>query len=186
MSDARTALTYRDYEVLPDDGRRYELHDGELSVTPAPSPQHQLCSINLLRIVDGHVRAKGLGLVLYAPLDVILSDRSRDTTIVQPDIVFIETARQGRISRRGIEGAPTLAIEVLSPSTARIDRRTKLDLYSRFGIPYYWIVDADARTVEAYTLEGGSYGRARRVSGDTPVDLPPFTDLRLVPSVLWP
>jgi Uma2 family endonuclease len=186
MSDARPALTYRDYEMLPDDGRRYEIHDGELSVTPAPSPQHQICSINLLRVVDAHVRAHGLGLVLYAPLDVILSDRSGDTTIVQPDIVFVETGRLGIVSRRGIEGPPTLAIEILSPWTTRIDRVTKLALYGRFGMPCYWIVDTDARAVDAYTLERESYGAVRRVAGDTAVDLPPFTDLRLVPSALWP
>ena len=83
MSRHHVALTYRDYAALPDDGRRYEIHDGELSMMPAPSPQHQIVSANLFRILDAHVRSNGLGMVLFAPFDVILTD----TAIVQPDLV---------------------------------------------------------------------------------------------------
>jgi Uma2 family endonuclease len=71
---------------------------------------------------------------------VILSD----TTVVQPDIVFVATERAGQISERGIEGAPTLVIEILSPSTRETDRHAKLQLYARHRIPHYWIVDPDA------------------------------------------
>ena len=75
MSPQRVVLTYRDYEALPDDGRRYELHDGELSVTPAPTTDHQFASRNLFRQLDAHVAAHRLGEVLFAPIDVILSDK---------------------------------------------------------------------------------------------------------------
>ena len=75
----------------------------------------------------------GLGEVLYAPLDCILDD----TTIVQPDLVFVDTTRLGQISERGIEGPPTLVIEIISPSTKRIDRVRKRQLYGRYGVPYY-------------------------------------------------
>ena len=70
----RTVMTYRDYAVLPDDGQRYEVHDGELSVAPAPSPQHQIVTRNLFRVLDDHVRRRGIGEVRFAPLDVILAD----------------------------------------------------------------------------------------------------------------
>ena len=182
MSSRHAAFTYHDYTTLPDDGRRYEIHDGELSVTPAPSPQHQMCAANLFRILDSHVRSKGLGVVLFAPLDVILSD----TAIVQPDLVYLAPDRLGAVSRRGIEGPPTLAVEILSPSTAGIDRETKHRLYSRHGVPYFWRVDPDARALEAYRLERDRYALALRASGTAPVDPPPFQGLALVPASLWP
>ncbi len=129
---ARTALTYRDYAALPDDGKRYEIHDGE------------------------------------------------------PDIIFLESGRHGLISSRAIEGPPTLAVEILSPSTARIDRVRKRELYARYGVPYYWLIDVDAREIEACALLAGAYVVAARVRGTDPVDLPPFVDLALVPASLWP
>ena len=182
MSRHHVALTYRDYAALPDDGRRYEIHDGELSMMPAPSPQHQIVSANLFRILDAHVRSNQLGMVLFAPLDVILTD----TAIVQPDLVYLDASRLGATSQRGIEGPPTLAIEILSPSTARVDRATKFRLYARHGVPFFWLVDPDARTVEAYRLTDEQYALALRAGGDTPVDLPPFVGLALMPASLWP
>jgi Uma2 family endonuclease len=179
---SRVALTYRDYEALPADGRRYELHDGELSVTPAPSSQHQIVVRNLFRVLDAHVKSRALGEVLFAPLDVVLADIS----IVQPDIIYLDLARLGALSRRGVEGPPTLAVEVLSPSTARIDRVTKLDLYARHGVPYFWLVDPEERRVEAFALGPDGYAPAIHAAGRDPVGLPPFPDLALVPDSLWP
>jgi len=180
------ALTYRDYAALPDDGKRYEVHDGELCVTPAPSPQHQIVSANLFRILDAHVRAGNLGLVLYGPLDVILSDRASETTIVQPDLVYFDPRRLDAISRRGVEGAPTLTIEILSPSTAVVDRTRKHALYARYGVPWLWLVDPEAQSLDAYGRRAGEYARVVHASGSQPVDLPPFVGLGLVPSSLWP
>src|SRR5712692_2153242 len=80
---ARVALTYQDYAALPDDGKRYEIHDGELSLMTAPTSDHQIVSVRLLRALDRHIEARGLGLVLHAPLDVILSDTAAETTIVR-------------------------------------------------------------------------------------------------------
>jgi len=136
MAKRDVVLTYKDYEALPADGRRYEIHDGELSVAPAPSPQHQMVSRNLFRILDGYVRVRGIGEVLYAPIDVILSDTSIVQpdivyldTAVQPDIVYLDTAQLGRISRRGIEGAPTLVVSRthLAPLAALIERHGELE-----------------------------------------------------------
>jgi len=175
-------LTYKDYAALPADGRRYEVHEGELAVTPAPSPKHQEVSLNLVVVLHQHVKSRSLGKVLEAPIDCILSD----ITIVQPDIVYIENARLGAVSARGIEGAPTLAIEILSPSTVQIDRSVKFQLYARHQVPYYWIVDPDARSVEAYRLAEGAYRLIRSLGGSEAVSLPPFPDLALAPSSIWP
>jgi Uma2 family endonuclease len=182
MAKRDVVLTYEDYAALPADGRRYEVHDGELSVTPAPSPQHQMVSRNLFTVLHHHVRTKGLGEVLYAPLDVILAE----TAIVQPDIVYLDRTRLGAISRRGIEGAPTLVVEILSPSTTLIDRSTKRRLYARHGVPYYWLVDPEGRAIEALVLGPEGYALAVRASGDEPLALPPFPELALVPPALWP
>ena len=89
MARQRVILTYKDYEALPPDGRRYELHDGELSVTPAPSPRHQRILRNLSAIIWQHVRTRGLGELLFAPIDCILSE----TTVVQPDLAYLDTTR---------------------------------------------------------------------------------------------
>jgi Uma2 family endonuclease len=183
---SKTALTYRDYEALPADGRRYEIHDGELSVTPAPSLDHQIILANLLRILFQHVPSVAPGLVLPSPLDVILADAPAETSIVQPDILYIAPDRMARASRRGLEGGPTLAVEILSPSTRAIDRVTKRALYTRYDVPHLWLVDPDARVLEAFTLERGRYLLAVSATGDGPVDLPPFTGLGLAPDRLWP
>ena len=183
---SKTALTYRDYEALPADGRRYEIHDGELSVTRAPSFDHHLILMNLLRILIQHVPSVAPGLLLAAPLDVILADEAAETTIVQPDILYIAPDRIARASRRGLEGGPTLAVEILSPSTRTIDRVTKRALYARYDVPHLWLVEPDARAIEAFTLEGGRYVLAASAAGGDAIDLPPFTGLGLVPDRLWP
>jgi Uma2 family endonuclease len=183
---ARVALTYRDYAALPDDGKRYEIHDGELWEMAAPTTLHQILLVRLLAWLDALVRARGLGLVLVSPLDVILSDLPTETTVLQPDIVYLDNARLEAVHMRGIEGPPTLVVEIFSPSTAVIDRTRKRDLYARYGVPNLWFVDPDAREIEAHVLDAGAYRFVRRVSGPEPVDLPPFVDLGLVPSALWP
>jgi Uma2 family endonuclease len=182
MAGERVILTYKDYEALPADGRRYELHDGELSVTPAPSPRHQRSVAALHLMLAQHVNSRGLGEVFLSPIDCILSDIS----IVQPDLVFLDTGRGRLVTNRGIEGPATLVVEVLSPSTTEIDRSTKRQLYAKYGVPYYWIVDPEARTIEVHVLSEGRYQLAARAFGSEAVSLPPFPDLAFVPRSLWP
>jgi Uma2 family endonuclease len=181
LKTRRIVLTYEDYAALPDDGRRYELFEGELAVTPAPSPDHQRALAGLNDLLRQYVRSSGLGEVLFAPLDVILSA----STVVQPDLVYLAPDRAALVSQRGIEGPPTLVVEVLSPSTTRADRATKRQLYARYGVPYYWIVDPAARTVEAYVLAGEGYEQAAEAWGAEPARLPPFPDLALVAASIW-
>jgi Uma2 family endonuclease len=181
MDAVRVVLGYRDYAALPADGRRYEVHDGELSVTPAPSPKHQMIIANLFRTLDAHVRARSLGAVLFAPLDVILSD----TSIVQPDVLYLAGDRLPAISSRGVEGPPTMVVEILSASTATIDRHTKMQLYSRHRVPHYWLLDPDGRVAEAYALTEEGYVLRARAAGGEPFTAEPFADLVLLLDSLW-
>jgi Uma2 family endonuclease len=174
VNGERALLTYRDYEALPADGRRYELHDGQLSVTPAPGTRHQRVSSALNSILKAYVTSHGLGEMLHAPIDVILAD----TTVVQPDLVYLEPTCAHLVSDRGMEGPPTLVIEILSPSTTTIDRSRKRRLYADLGIPYYWLVDPESRT--------GRYALLARGSGAGPVALPQFLDLTFAPASRWP
>jgi len=147
----RQRLTYDDYVLYPDDDVRRELIDGEIYVTPSPLVRHQFIVGSLYLDIGNHLRRHGGGQILLAPCDVVLSDHN----VVEPDLIFITDAEAGIITEKNIQGAPTLLIEVLS-DPAR-DRRLKRDLYARFGVPEYWIVDADAERVEVYLLAGGIY-----------------------------
>lgn len=178
---SRTALTYADYAALPSDGRRYELHDGELSVTPAPGTRHQTVTLNLTVLLRDHVLTRSLGTIFISPIDCIMDA----VTVVQPDIVFVATERAALVSARGIEGPPTLAVEVLSASTERIDRIGKLALYARHRVAHYWIVDPVARTIDAHSLVADELRVSARLQGAVPASLPPFPDLVIDPVVIW-
>lgn len=148
IPQGKIVLTYDDYRLLPNDRNRYEVLDGELSVTPAPAIRHQIVVGNLYRITGNHVVADQLGMLLIAPTDLILAP----TTIVQPDLIFIGNDRRRIVTERAIEGPPNLLIEILSPTTHRTDRQTKAQLYAKHQVPHYWLVDPDQRTLEAYEL----------------------------------
>jgi len=175
MADPRVVLTYADYAALPADGRRYEIHDGELSVTPAPGTRHQRVIGRLFVVLHTFVTDEARGEVFVAPTDVILSG----TTIVQPDIIWVGPNRLDVISSRGIEGSPTLAVEIISPSTGAIDRYTKMQLYARHGIPWYWLVDPDAQTLEVYGLVAVNYVLRAQGTRDTSLRAEPLPDLTL-------
>ncbi len=153
-------LTYEDYAAFPDDGHRYQLLDGELIVMPSVSTWHQAVSLQLVIRLLADVRQHDLGELFHAPLDVTLDDHN----VVQPDIFFISKARAGILKDGRIIGAPDLCVEILSPGTEHLDRVRKLELYARFDVTYYWIVDLGSRTIEEYVLSGDLY-RVRSVTG---------------------
>jgi Uma2 family endonuclease len=141
-----TEWTVEMVRALPDDGNRYEVIDGELFVTPAPSWTHQGAVLELAHILLPYVRERAVGRVIVAPADVVFGPRH----MVEPD-VFVVPLVSGEAPRSWEEvGRLLLAVEVLSPSTTRTDRREKRELYQRKGVPEYWIVDVDARAIERY------------------------------------
>ena len=146
--------TYADYCTW-DDGKRYELIDGVVrAMSPAPSWWHQEISSRLHGQLYVFLRNKTCK-VFAAPFDVRLSADNKDDTVVQPDLVVI--CDHSKLSGTGCVGAPDFIIEILSPSTLRVDRADKLLLYQHAGVREYWIADPDAKTVHAHILEGGRY-----------------------------
>jgi len=142
---AATDWTAERVRALPDDGKRYEVVDGELLVTPSPRLLHQRALGELLFRLAEYVRETGIGEVFFSPSDVEFDSR----TMVQPDL-FVVPLNEGRRLRDWSEiQRLLLAVEVLSPSTARYDRLTKRRVYQRQGVEY-WIIDIDARVVERW------------------------------------
>ncbi len=177
----RTPLTYADYAALPDDSNRYELIDGALVRMPTPGLGHQRTVLALARILADHVDLRSLGTVAISPVDVILSD----VKTVQPDIVFTANDRQHQLRKRGIVGPPTLVVEVLSPERLEHDLEVKREIYFRFGVPHYWIVDPEQRTLEGLYSEADGYRRDAAFSGNDAAALRPFPDLVIPLGMLW-
>jgi Uma2 family endonuclease len=150
MSLTGPRFTYEDYKLLPED-KRYEIIEGELLVTPAPNTRHQKILLRLVLKLGTWAQDQGVGTVLYAPTDVILSDEN----VVQPDILFVVKEREGIVDPNGgINGAPDLVVEALSPSTASRDQVLKRKLYSKYGVREYWIVDPVAHSIEVLSFMG--------------------------------
>lgn len=146
MPSTTRLYTVEDVRALPDDGNRYETIDGELFVTPAPATRHQAALRELIVLLTGYIKRFGLGALYPAPTDVVLSQ----LTLVEPDVLFVREQRRGTITEREVTAAPDLAIEILSPSTARTDRGRKRALYQSAGVAEYWIVDLEQRQVEVW------------------------------------
>jgi Uma2 family endonuclease len=149
MPSIHMRLTYRDILALPEDLLRHELIDGEHIVSPAPGTQHQRVSRNLVIEVGVFLRRHPLGEILFAPFDVVLSDHD----MVEPDLIYIAAGRAGRqLNEKRLVGPPDLAVEILSPSTRRLDETRKLRLYERFGVTEYWLIDPDEKTIRIHRL----------------------------------
>ena len=153
MQAVRPRWSFADLERMPDDGRRYELYDGELCEVPAPVPRHQRVGFSIAEVLREYERATG-GLMFFAPVDIVLTEHD----VVQPDVVFFRSDRAASIDMaRAIRIPPDLAVEVLSPSTASTDRGKKQRLLARFGVREYWLVDPVENTIERHVLTSGGY-----------------------------
>lgn len=146
-------FTYEDYLVIPDDGKRYEIIEGELFMTPAPILKHQDILREFSNRIDSFVKKNNLGIVFFAPCDVIFSK----TNIVQPDILFISKKNRAILAEKNIQGAPDLLVEIISPSTEERDVVFKKKLYSKFGVKEYWIVYPNEDKVEVFSLQNNGY-----------------------------
>jgi len=152
---AKKVWTYDDLLRMPEpkDGKRYEILDGELVVSPSPTTRHQYVSVQVIRALTREIQDARRGLVFHAPLDVVLSR----TRVVIPDHVAVRADRLAIVQRRGIFGPPDLITEILSPSNRRYDRNRKRRLYASSGIPEYWILDPDANTLDQLVLGERDY-----------------------------
>jgi Uma2 family endonuclease len=142
------------WESLPADGNRYEIIDGVLYMTTAPSPFHQWIIRQIVRALFQQIDDQSFGVTLFAPIGVFMPGCDP----VQPDVLVIRTADLGIINDRRVNGVPALLIEVLSPSTATVDLRVKRHAYARAGVPEYWIVRPAERDVLVCTQPDAALG----------------------------
>jgi len=148
MATVSHALTYLDLEQRRETSdERMELIEGEIFVTPSPTPFHQLAVLRLAAMLDRAIVESGLGVAMPAPLDVFFERHS----ILQPDLVILVGDRAEMFERGTIDGPPSLVMEILSPSTQGRDRGIKQNLYARHGVPEYWIVDVESKSVTIFS-----------------------------------
>ena len=151
IPSSRARLTYQDLLGLPEDLLRHELIDGEHLMSPAPNSKHQRIVVNITGLIWSYLRSHPLGRVYVAPFDVVFSDFD----VAEPDLLYVSAERERSLLKpRYLAGAPDLIVEVLSPSTARIDAGMKRWLYERYGVSEYWIVDPAKESIRVYRLNG--------------------------------
>ena len=143
--DRSKTWTVRDYLELGED-LLAQLIEGELIMSPSPNTKHQRVLRKLYDIVNG---LKPNGELFFAPFDVYVNDKN----VFQPDLMFISEKKQHIITHRGVEGAPDLVVEIISPSNSIYDRNVKKKKYLEFGVAEYWIIDPANQTLEIYTTD---------------------------------
>ena len=168
-------LTRADLDRIPDDGHRYELIEGVLVMTPAPSVTHQIVVANLYRLLFAGCPPELQ--VLFAPLDVVLSP----DTVLEPDLLV---APKVDFTDRDLPKAPLLAVEVLSRSTRRFDPTLKRKIFEEAGCPAYWVVDPDTPSLTVWEMRDGAYAQVAMVTGAEPANLTSPYDVQVVPADL--
>jgi len=172
--EKKKKYTYEDYVNMSDD-KRYELIEGELLVTPSPTPKHQRISGRLEFKLRRFIAENNLGEIFYAPCDVYLDDEN----VVQPDIMFISKERLNIIGEKNIQGAPCLTIEIISESSAYRDMVQKKKLYAKFGVKEYWIVIPEEESIEIYLLKDNTYQLSKRYGKDDTLETPFLKGLKI-------
>jgi Uma2 family endonuclease len=155
----RYTWTYDEFARLPNDGNRYEVIDGEVLVTPSPSPTHQHVLATLIIALRSFVDGERIGVVL-PDVDLLFVEGQ----FLRPDLLFVPNAARPGIASRGVEGTPGLVVEILSPSSGSIDQVKKPRRYRDFGVPEYWVVDPAEQAVWVWRFAEGS-ADAERVEG---------------------
>jgi len=158
----RLKLTYDDFLLFPDDGKRHELIDGEHYVTPSPNLRHQAISGRLHLLIGAWLRDHPTGQIYYAPLDVIFSRFD----VVEPDLLYVSNERAAEILGQYVTGAPDLVIEIGSPSTRRRDETIKRNLYEGSGVTEYWVVDPEIDVIRVYRRSGERFDRPVALSAE--------------------
>jgi len=165
-SQTRRLWTFEEVAAkLPESNSPTELWDGEIVMSPAPTPSHQGIVLNFATLLRDVVRARKLGRVFVSPIDVVLSQRRA----VQPDVIYISSGRL-HIIQDVIRGVPELVAEVVSEGSWRRDRVEKKGLYEQFGVAEYWIIDPEAHTIEVFVLGKPGYQLHSRAELDQPAE----------------
>lgn len=164
-----TSFTYNDYASLDDD-KCYELAGGKLELmSPAPSVNHQLVIYEIQKHIARTCELEYI--ILFSPIDVILSA----TEVRQPDLVLVHRRRLDILTKQGVEGAPDLVVEILSPSSLKRDKIDKINSYAKYKIPEYWIVEPLSGILEEYILHDGRYKLFNIFHGNDTVTSPNIT-----------
>ena len=159
--DPRLKLTYDDYLLFPDDGKRHEIIDGEHYVTPTPTIRHQEISGRLYLLIGNWLREHPVGRIFFAPLAVICSN----VDVVEPDLLYVSNERSAELlGGTHVTGAPDLVIEIASPRTRKRDETIKRRLYARFPVQEYWVVDPAIEVIRVYRRAGDVFARAQELS----------------------
>ena len=149
----RSHFTYEDLLHTPDDGKRYQVLEGDLVVSPSPKVKHQRLVKPLQRLLARAEDAE-VGEWFPAPVDVVVSERD----VVEPDIPFIAREHLGIVTADNVQGAPDLVVEIISAGSRKRDVITKRHIYERDGVRFYWLVDPEEETVRVSDLKDGAYG----------------------------
>jgi len=158
---------------MPDDGKRRELIDGDIFVTPSPTTVHQTVSRLLQFELMTALERPGLALVFNAPMDVIFND----TNVVQPDLIIVSSTQSHIVTERAIEGVPDVVVEIMSPGTSERDRHYKRRLYEHFQVPEFWLVNPEHGLMEVYALIDAAYGIRARYDRSSTLVCPLFPTL---------
>ena len=143
-------FNYDDFLLFPDDGKRHEIIDGDHFMTPSPNTKHQRVSFKLSSAFASFLEIHCLGEVFTAPYDVILSDED----VVEPDLLFVSTARRAIITEKNIQGPPDLVVEILSPSNTASEMMDKEQLCLENGAREFWQVDTNRKQVKVTSSDG--------------------------------
>ena len=157
-------LTYDDFVLLPDDGKRHELIDGEHYVTASPNTKHQQVSMDLTFLIRSWLEDHPIGRLFAAPYDIVLSHFD----VVEPDLIYLTNERADQIlTSLHLRGTPELVVEIGSPSTRQRDETIKRRLYERTGVSEYWFVDPELDVVRVYRRDGERFARPVELSRET-------------------
>jgi Uma2 family endonuclease len=171
-----TKMTYEDLLLLPEDGLRHEIIDGEHYVNASPVTKHQRVSMRLIVEISYYLREHPVGELFHAPLDIVLSRYD----VVEPDLLYISNERREIITTKNVQGSPDLLVEILSGSNRKYDEVMKRALYERTGVSEYWIVDPDRDHVRVFRRNtAGRYETAADLSRDETLTSPLFPTLEI-------
>ena len=150
---SKRKLTYQDFVLFPDDGRRHELINGEHYVTPTPNTRHQRLSMRLTESLLDYLKHHPIGELFSAPFDCVMSPFD----VVEPDLLLVTSDQASLLTDKHVRGAPALVVEIFSPSTRRRDRQLKRELYDRAGVREYWMVDPTTATITVFRRDVAGY-----------------------------